>query len=176
MFQSFQNPKNGSTSFFGICCLLAACPQQPRATDDFWQVANSNLKPERIRTMEQYIYDENNGLWYELHGDYYLPCLTVPEEERQPIGIWGKRHHRYLKENHRALCDALLLKGELNRHLAEVDQRAEDLLFELVKQLAQKAGITEQLKATNQMEWVRQMNVIHNQAEEIVYHDVIYTL
>ena len=75
--------------------------------------------------MEQYIYDENNGLWYELHGDYYLPCLTVPEEERQPIGIWGKRHHRYLKENHRALCDALLLKGELNRHLAEVDRRAE---------------------------------------------------
>ena len=126
--------------------------------------------------MEQNIYDENNGLWYELHGDYYLPCLTVPEEEHQPIGIWGKRHHRYLKENHRALCDALLLKGELNRHLAEVDRRAEDLLFELVKQLAQKAGITEQLKADDQMEWMRQMNAIHNQAEEIVYHDVIYTL
>lgn len=126
--------------------------------------------------MEQYIYDENNGLWYELHGDYYLPCLTVPEEEHQPIGIWGKRHHRYLKENHRTLCDALLLKGELNRHLAEVDQRAEDLLFELVKQLAEKAGITEQLKADDQMEWVRQMNAIHNQAEEIVYNEIIYTL
>ena len=175
MFQSFQNPKTGSTSFFGICCLLASCPQQPRATDDFWQAANPNLITERIRTMEQYIYDENNGLWYEQHGDYYLPCLTVPEEGRQPIGIWGKRHHRYLKENHRALCDALLLKGELNRHLAEVDRRAERLLFELVKQLAEKAGITEQLKADNQMEWVRQMDTIHNQAEEIVYHEVIYT-
>ncbi len=126
--------------------------------------------------MEQYIYDENNGLWYELHGDYYLPCLTVPEEGRQPIGIWGKRHHRYLKENHRALCDALLLKGELNRHLAEVDRRATEMLELLVRQMAERQGIDEALKATNQMEWVRQMNVIHNQAEEIVYHDVIYTL
>ena len=126
--------------------------------------------------MEQYIFDENNGLWYELHGDYYLPWLTVLEEERQPIGIWGKRHHRYLKENHRALCDALLLKGELNRHLAEVDRRAENLLFELIKQLAQKAGITEQLKAADQMEWVRQMNSIHSQAVEIVYHDIIYSI
>ena len=126
--------------------------------------------------MEQYIYDETNGRWYALHGDYYLPCLPVPEEAHQPIGIWGKRHHRYLKENHRTLCDALLLKGELNRHLAEVDQRAEDLLFELVKQLAEKAGITEQLKADDQMEWVRQMNAIHNQAEEIVYNEIIYTL
>lgn len=92
------------------------------------------------------------------------------------IEIWCRRYHRYLKENHRALCDALLLKGELNRHLAEVDRRAENLLFELVKQLAEKAGITEQLKVDDQMEWVRQMNAIHNQAEEIVYHEVIYTL
>ena len=126
--------------------------------------------------MEQYIYDENNGLWYELHGDYYLPCLTVPEEKRQPVGIWGRRHHRYLKENHRALCDALLLKGELNWHLAEVDRRANNLLFDLVKQFAEKAGITEQLKAADQMEWVRQMNSIHSQAVEIVYHDIIYSI
>ncbi len=126
--------------------------------------------------MEQYIYDENNGLWYELHGGYYLPCLTVPDEEHQPIGIWGQRHHRYLKEKHRALCDALLLKGELNRHLAEVDRRAEDLFFELVKQVAEKAGITERLKADNQLEWVRQMNAIHNQAEKIVYSEVVYTI
>ena len=122
------------------------------------------------------IYDGSNGLWYELHGDYYFPCLTFPEEERQPIGIWGKRHHRFLKEKHRALCDALLLKGELNRHLAEVDRRAQNLIFELVKQLAERAGITEQLKATNQMEWARQMNAIHHQAEEIVYHEVVFTL
>lgn len=126
--------------------------------------------------MDKYIFDESNGLWYELHGDYYLPYLTIPEEEHQPIGIWGKRHHQYLKENHRALCDALLLKGELNRHLAEVDQRAENLLFELVKQLAERAGVTEQLKAADQMEWVRQMNAIHNQAEEIVNNEVIYRL
>lgn len=126
--------------------------------------------------MEKFIFDENNGLWYELHGDYYLPCLTVPEEEHQPIGIWGKRHHRYLKDQHRTLRDTLLMKGELNQHLAEVDRRAENLLFELVKQLAQKAGITEQLKADDQMEWVRQMNAIHHQAEEIVYSEIIYTL
>ena len=125
--------------------------------------------------MDKYIFDESNGLWYELHGDYYLPCLTIPNDQCQPIGIWGKRHHSYLKENHRALCDALLLKGELNRHLAEVDRRAENLLFELVKQLAEKAGITEQLKAADQMEWVRQMNAIHHQSEEIVYNQVIYT-
>ena len=126
--------------------------------------------------MEKFIFDENNGLWYELHGDYYLPCLTVPEEEHQPIGIWGNRHHQYLMNQHRALRDTLLMKGELNRHLAEVDRRAENLLYEQVKQLAQKAGITEQLKADDQMEWVRQMNAIHHQAEEIVYNEVIYTL
>lgn len=126
--------------------------------------------------MEKFIFDENNGLWYELHGDYYLPCLTVPEEEHQPIGIWGNRHHQYLMNQHRALHDTLMMKGELNRHLAEVDRRAENLLYELVKQLVRKADITEQLKADDQMEWVRQMNAIHHQAEEIVYNEVIYTL
>ena len=123
--------------------------------------------------MEKFIFDENNGLWYELHGDYYLPCLTVPEVEHQPIGIWGKRHHQYLKEHHRDLCNTLLMKGELNQHLAEVDRRAESLMFDLVKQLAQKADITEQLKADDQMEWVQQMNVIHHKAEGIVYNEVI---
>ena len=126
--------------------------------------------------MEKFIFDENNGLWYELHGDYYLPCLTVPEVEHQPIGIWGKRHHQYLKEQHRDLCNTLLMKGELNQHLAEVDRRAESLMFDLVKQLAQKVGITEQLKADDQMEWVRQINAIHHQAEEIVYNEVVFTL
>ena len=124
--------------------------------------------------MEQYIYDENNGLWYELHGDYYLPCLTVPEEEHQPIGIWGKRYHRYLKENHRALCDALLLKGELNRHLAEVDRQATEMLELLVRQMAKRQGVTEQLKAKDQMAWVGAMNNIRNATEEIVLRELIY--
>ena len=124
--------------------------------------------------MERYIYDESNGLWYELHGDYYLPCLTISEEEHQPIGIWGKRHHRYLKENHRAICDALMLKGELNRHLAEVDRQATNMFELLVRQIAERQSITEQLKVQDQMAWVGAMNNIRNAAEEIVLRELIY--
>lgn len=126
--------------------------------------------------MEKFIFDENNGLWYELHGDYYLPCLTLLEEEYKLVGIWGRRHHRYLKDQHRVLRDTLLMKGELNRYLAEVDQRAKHMLHQTIEEMVRCEGITELLKAENQMEWVGQINNIRIRAEEIVNHEVIFSL
>ena len=101
--------------------------------------------------MDKYIYDESNGLWYELQGEYYLPCLTLPPEEEKPIGIWGQRHLRYLKEYHRITYTNLLTSGRLNAYLAEVDERAKDMFFRLVKGLAEKENVTEELKAENQI-------------------------
>ena len=124
--------------------------------------------------MEKYIFDERNGLWYELQGDYYLPCLKLPEEDQQPIGIWGQRHLQYIKSHRRGFYTTLLTKCELNRHLADVNKQAEDMFFRLVKQLAEREGVTEKLKADNQMEWVARMNNIRNKATEIVNHDIIY--
>ena len=82
--------------------------------------------------MDKYIYDENNGLWYELQGDYYIPCLTIPEEEQRPIGIWGQRHLRYIREYRKGLYNSLLLSGNLNSHLADLNKQAEDMFFRLV--------------------------------------------
>ncbi len=124
--------------------------------------------------MEKKIYDEKNGLWYELQGDYYLPCLSLPEEEQKPVGVWGQRHLRYLKQHRRVLYTNLLTSGKLNSHLAEIDSQAEEMFFELVKNLAQKEGVTEKLKAENQMEWVGRTNNIRNRATEIVNADLIY--
>ena len=101
--------------------------------------------------MDKYIYDENNGLWYELQGDYYIPCLMIPEDEQRPIGVWGRRHLRYIREYRKGLYDSLLLNGKLNRYLAELNEHAEDMFFRLVKEFAEKGGITETLKAENQM-------------------------
>ena len=103
--------------------------------------------------MDKYIFDENNGLWYELAGDYYLPCLTVPAEEEQPVGIWGKRHKRYIKECRPALYNALLLGGKLNSYLADIDQQAQEQFDTIIQQMAEAQGITEALKATDQMIW-----------------------
>ena len=125
--------------------------------------------------MEKYIYDKNNGLWYELQGDYYIPCFVLDEEETQPIGMWGIKHLRYIKEHRRVLYTTLLISGKLNSHLAEIDNRATELFDRLVKQLAEKEGITEQLKAQDQMAWVGAMNNIRNRAEEIVLSELIYT-
>ena len=125
--------------------------------------------------MEKYIYNGNNGLWYELQGDYYIPCLTLDEEDPQPIGMWGRKYLRYIKENRPVLHTSLLLSGKLNSHLTEIDNRATEMFDRLVKQLAEKKGITEQLKATDQMAWVGAMNNIRNRAEEIVNIEVIYT-
>ena len=104
--------------------------------------------------MEKYKFDKNNGLWYELQGDYYLPCLELPEEEQAYIGIWGQRHRRYLKEHRRVLYGNLLTSGKLNSYLVDIDRQAEELFLRLVKQMADAEGITETLKANGQMEWV----------------------
>ena len=96
--------------------------------------------------MEKVIYGEKNGLWYELQGDYYIPCLKLPEEEQQPIGLWGQRHLIYLKQSHKVLYYNLLTSGKLNSHIAEIDKQANDMFFQLVKELAEKENITEELK------------------------------
>ena len=124
--------------------------------------------------MEKVIYDEKNGLWYELQGDYYIPCLKLPEEEQQPIGVWGQRHLRYIKQNRKALYLNLLTSGKLNGYLADLDKQAEEMFSRLVKQMAECEGVTEKLKADNQMEWVARMNNIRSRATEIVNHDIIY--
>ena len=123
--------------------------------------------------MEKYIFDEKNGLWYELNGDYYLPCLTVPEDE-QPIGIWGQRHLRYISQYQKVRHATLLLTGKLNSYLAEVDTCAMQMLDSLVTQMAAREGVTEQMKAIDQMVWVQRMNNIRNAAEEIVNTEVIF--
>lgn len=124
--------------------------------------------------MEKYKYDESNGLWYELQGDYYLPCLKLPEEEQVHIGIWGQRHLNYLRENKRVLLSNLQISGKLNIYLADIDKQAEEMFSRLVSQMAEREGVTEHLKATDQMEWVRRINNIRNQATEIVNSEIIY--
>lgn len=124
--------------------------------------------------MEKYIYNEQNGLWYELQGDYYIPCLTIPKEEQQPIGMWGRRHLRYIREYRKGLYDSLLLSGKLNGYLAELNEQAENMFFQLVNELAEKEGITETLKAENQMLLVQRMNTVRAAAIELVNNDLIY--
>ena len=125
--------------------------------------------------MEKYIYNEQNGLWYELQGDYYLPCLKLPEEETAHICIWGQRHRRYLKTHRKALYTSLLTCGKLNSYLADIDRQAGEMFSRLVKQLSEKEGVTETLKAENQMLWVQKMNNLRNTATEIVSSTLIYT-
>ena len=124
--------------------------------------------------MEKYIYNEQNGLWYELQGDYYLPCLKLPEDETAHIGIWGQRHRRYLKNNHKALYTSLLTSGKLNGYLADIDRQAEEMFSRLVKQMATSESITETLKAADPMDWVGRMNNIRNRAMEVVNAEIIY--
>ena len=124
--------------------------------------------------MEKHIYDNTNGLWYELQGDYYIPCLVLDEEDIQPIGMWGRKHLRYIKEHRRALYTSLLISGKLNSHLTEIDNQATEMFDRLVKQQAEKEGVTEQLKAQNQMAWVGAMNNIRHAVEEIVLSELIY--
>ena len=95
--------------------------------------------------MDKYIYDEKNGLWYELQGDYYLPCLKLPKEESRHIGVWGQRHLRYLKQHRKVLYSELLISGKLNDYLADLNEQAEEMFSRLVKQLAEKEGLTEAL-------------------------------
>ena len=123
---------------------------------------------------EKTIYDENNGLWYELRGDYYIPCLTVPAQEERPIGIWGQRHLRYIKTERKALYMELLTSGRLNTYLADINEQATEQMLLLTKKMAEREGVTEQLKAQDQMLWVQRMNNIRDRAIEIVNHELIY--
>ena len=124
--------------------------------------------------MEKYITDERTGLKYELVGDYYLIAGDDEPEEDRPIGIWGQRHLCYLRECHRVRYANLLTSGELNAYLADIDRQAEEMFERLIKQMADAEGITETLKANNQMEWVRRMNSIRNRAMEIVNTELIF--
>ena len=125
--------------------------------------------------MDKYIYDNSNGLWYELQGDYYIPCLVLPaEKEERHIGVWGQRHLRYLKQHRKILYSELLISGNLNDYLADLNEQAEEMFSRLVKQLAEKEGLTEALKAENQMLWVQKMNNVRNTAMEVVSNDLIY--
>ena len=123
--------------------------------------------------MEKFITDERTGLCYELVGDYYL-IAGEDEPEGRLIGIWGQRHLRYLKQHRKVLYSELLKSGKLNDYLADINEQAEDMFFRLVKQLSEKEGVTEQLKAENQMMWVARMNNIRNRATEIVNTELIY--
>ena len=124
--------------------------------------------------MEKYIFDQSNSLWYELQGDYYIPCLPLDEAVPSPIGMWGKKHQQYLKEHRPMLYSNLILTGRLHSYLAGIDTQARSKLHLLVTQLAEKESINEQLKAQDQMAWVGAINNIRNRAEEIVLQELIY--
>ena len=124
--------------------------------------------------MDKYIYDESNGLWYELQGDYYIPCLTLPEEESKPIGIWGQRYRAYLKEHRKATYTTMLMEGKLNSYLADIDEQAQERFETLTEQMKQAQGITKRLKVENALEWTGRMNNIRACAMEIVNEEIIY--
>ena len=124
--------------------------------------------------MEKYIYDNTNGLWYELNGDYYIPCLTITEAEQFPIGVWGRKHLQYLKECRPMLFADLTLSGKLYSYLAEIDTQATTRLNNIIQQLAEAHGLTEELKALDQMAWVGAMNNIRSCAEEMILNELIY--
>ena len=126
--------------------------------------------------MAKTIFEEMGGTYTRV-GDYYLPNLKLPEEEKQAnIGVWGMRHKRFLKENHRVLYANLMTSGELVAYLDDIEQQATDMFLRLVKELAEKENVTEELKAADQMLWVQKMNNIRNRATEIVNSELIYTV
>lgn len=125
--------------------------------------------------MKNSVYNEQNSLRYELQGDHYIPCLALPNEEQVEFGVWGQRHSRYIKQHNKVRYTNLLTSGKLTDYLADIDEQAEDMFFRLVKQIAEREGVTEQIKADNQMEWVARMNNICSRAIEIANNDIIYT-
>ena len=124
--------------------------------------------------MKKHIYDENNGLWYERIGDYYIPVLTLSSEEQRPIGKWGRMHRDYLKEYRPILFNDLILSGQLWTYLADLNEQAQERLSVIVEQMKEAEGVTEDLKAADQMAWVGAMNSIRNRAEEIILRELIY--
>lgn len=125
-----------------------------------------------MKELEKYITDEKTGLKYELVGDYYYPCLAAPEAPK--VGRFGMLYHDYLRTHKRITYSGLMLSGELKEHVEDIDRQAEDMFSHLVDRMKQTGGVTEQLKASNQLEWVRRMNSIRNRAEEVVLNEIIY--
>lgn len=125
--------------------------------------------------MAKTIFEEMGGTYTQIR-DYFLPDLILPEKETQPIGIWGQRHLRYLKEYRRVFYFNLLTSGKLNSYLADIDEQAENMFLRLVKQMAEREGVTEQMKANIQLEWVQKMNNIRVRAVEVVNGELIYTV
>lgn len=124
--------------------------------------------------MKQHYIDEKTGISYTLQGDYYLPDFVLPAEGNRSVGVWGQRHLRYLKQHRKVFYTNLLTSGKLRSYLADIDEQAETMFFRLAEQMAQHDGITESLKASDQMAWVQKMNNIRNAAREIVYAELIY--
>jgi hypothetical protein len=124
--------------------------------------------------MKKHIYDESNGLWYELIGDYYIPVLTLSSDEQRPIGKWGQLYRDYIKEYHPILFNDLVLSGQLWTYLADLNEQAQERLSLIVEQMKASEGVTEELKTADQMAWVGAMNSIRNRAEEIILREMIY--
>lgn len=124
--------------------------------------------------MKQHYIDEKTGISYTLQGDYYLPDLSLPAEENKRIGVWGQRHLRYIRQYRKVLYTNLLTSGKLNGYLADIDEQAKEMFSRLEKQMAVREGVTEQLKAENQMEWIGKMNVLREAAGEIVNTELIF--
>lgn len=124
--------------------------------------------------LKKHIHDSANGLDYTLVNDHYLPNLTVAAPAEHPTGRWGRLHKTYLKEQHPIRYNQLLLSGVLGSYLAKLDKQAEEQLALTVRQMQETEGVTEALKAADQLEWVRRMNSIRNRAEEIVYNEIVY--
>ena len=124
--------------------------------------------------MKKHIYDENNGLWYERIGDYYIPVLTLSSEEQRPIGKWGRMHRDYLKEHRPILYNDLILSGQFWTYLADLNEQAQERLSLIIEQMKASEGVTEELKAVDQMAWVGAMNSIRNRAKEIILREMIY--
>ena len=144
-------------------------------TFDFTQPPLYNISAKEVFTMTDTLFEQLGGT-YTQQGDYLLPNLALPaEKETGNIGVWALRHKRYLKHHHKVLYYNLLTSGKLDSHLADVEEQAQDLFSRLVKEYAEKEGITEQLKSTDQMKWVGKMNAIRNAATEIINQELIYT-
>lgn len=123
--------------------------------------------------MAKSIFEQLGGA-YEQQGDYLLPCLTVPAENEQPIGVWGQRHLRYLKEYRRATYITLLTSGRLNAYLADIDRQAQERMDAMLPRMMEMAGVTEELKARNPMRWVELMNMLKEQVKEVIQDELIY--
>ena len=157
---------------YSDCYLFGRVQARKRKTLKKRSLSKEKRKGEVI--MEKSLFEQMGGTYSEV-GDYMLPNLSLPAEKQLPIGLWGQRHARYLKEHHKVMYMNLLTGGKLNSYLAEIDKSASEMMERLVKDMAQKQGITEKLKEENPMKWVGLMNNIRSSAQGIVFNDIIYT-